>query len=79
MIKTLECDSLAFIETIEPRYGEEIENIKIKKHCPSWAVKMKIKALVEKEDMDFRLSKDSIEIMAANSIIGVTYQFAMQR
>jgi hypothetical protein len=35
LIKTLECDSLDFLETIEPGYGKEIENIKIKKHCPS--------------------------------------------
>lgn len=35
LIKTLECDSLDFLETIEHEYEKEIENVKIKKHCPS--------------------------------------------
>ena len=34
LIKTLECDSLNFLETIEPEYEREIENLKMKKHCP---------------------------------------------
>ena len=34
LIKTLECDSLNFLETIEQKYEKEIENLKRKKHCP---------------------------------------------
>ena len=35
LIKTLECDSLNFLETIEPGYKKEIKTVKIKKHCPT--------------------------------------------
>jgi len=33
LIKTLECDELKFLETIEPKYEEEIEINMSKKRC----------------------------------------------
>jgi len=33
LIKTLECDELKFLETIEPKYEKEIETNMSKKQC----------------------------------------------